>query len=91
VSTRLLTVLTFARTENFSLYTRVFLLYSLALSKGCLVKNGKVKPILIMPPPELRQRIEQEAKKQSRSMNNLLILILTKVFHQQDVNARAGE
>jgi hypothetical protein len=55
------------------------------------VKNGKIKPILIMPPPALRQRIEDEAKKQSRSMNNLLILILTKVFHQQDANTRIAE
>jgi hypothetical protein len=55
------------------------------------VKNGKIKPILIMPPPELRQRIEQEAKRQSRSMNNLLIIILTKAFSQKDSNARTGE
>jgi len=44
------------------------------------VETEKAKPILICPPLALRKRIEAEAKKQSRSMNNLLIIILTKAF-----------
>jgi len=39
------------------------------------------------PPLELRQRIEIEAKKQNRSMNNFLIVILTKFFRSQDQEA----
>lgn len=51
----------------------------------------KIKPILISPPPELRLRIEQEAKRQNRSMNNLLVVILTKVFKVREENGAQKE
>jgi hypothetical protein len=53
------------------------------------MSEEKIKPILISPPPELRRRIEAEAKKQNRSMNNLLIVILTKVFTAREEAAHA--
>jgi hypothetical protein len=40
------------------------------------------------PPIALRQRIEAEAKAQKRSMNNLLIVVLTKFFKLQDLDTR---
>ncbi len=43
----------------------------------------KIKPIMLYPPPELRRRIEAEANKQNRSLNNLLIVVLTRVFRDK--------
>jgi hypothetical protein len=43
------------------------------------------KSIVINHPPlELRKRIEAEAELQNRSINNLLIVILTKFFRSVD-------
>jgi hypothetical protein len=45
------------------------------------------KPILIRPPIELRSRLEDEAQKQNRSLSNLIVVMLTKMFRAID---RAG-
>jgi hypothetical protein len=46
------------------------------------------KSIMINNPPlELRKRIEEEAKRQNRSMNNFLIVVLTRVFFNSKSNA----
>ena len=36
--------------------------------------------ITIYPKKDLRKKLDKEAKKQSRSLNNLIILILNKFF-----------
>lgn len=51
------------------------------------MSQEEVKPILLRPPAELRDRLEAEARLQKRSLNNLLIVILTKFFHGQDSEA----
>lgn len=43
--------------------------------------NGK--PIQIRPSLELRKQLEEEKKKQNRSLNNLIIVILTKFFRSE--------
>lgn len=48
----------------------------------------KIKPILVRPSPELRRRLEKEAKEQQRSLNNLLIIIATRFFTVQDSEAQ---
>lgn len=47
----------------------------------------KGKPIQIRPSLELRKRLEEEKRKQTRSLNNLIIVILTKFFNSQDTEA----
>lgn len=45
------------------------------------------KPIQIRPPHDLRKRLETEAQQQNRSLNNLIIVLLTKLFRTQDSEA----
>lgn len=55
------------------------------------MEQGKIKPILVRPSPELRRKIEREAKEQKRSMGNLLLIIITKFFRSQEANANDME
>jgi hypothetical protein len=48
--------------------------------------NGK--PIQIRPSAELRDRLEKEKRAQNRSLNNLVIVILTKFFTTKDLEQR---
>lgn len=49
-----------------------------------MTKNEECKPILVRPPAELRERLEVESQKQNRSMSNLIVVMLTKVFFAMD-------
>ena len=46
--------------------------------------NEECKPILVRPPIELRERLENEAARQNRSMSNLIVVLLTRVFRAID-------
>lgn len=46
------------------------------------------KPIQIRPSAELRKKLEEEKRHQNRSLNNLVIVILTKFFNQKESAAR---
>lgn len=39
--------------------------------------------ITIYPKKELKEKLDKEAKKQSRSLNNLILLLLNKFFNKK--------
>jgi hypothetical protein len=49
-----------------------------------MTETEECKPILVRPPADLRKRLESEAQKQNRSMSNLIVVMLTKVFYAID-------
>ena len=55
-----------------------------------MAADEKIKPIMLYPPPGLRKKIEVEANRQNRSLNNLLIVILTRVFRTQSTEDGHG-
>ena len=44
------------------------------------VVTVQARPILLRPSIKLREKIQKEAQKQKRSLNNLVIIILEKYF-----------
>lgn len=48
------------------------------------------KPILVRPTIELRERLESEAARQNRSLSNLIVVMLTRVFRAVDAKANGG-
>ena len=87
----LLTAHKCSSTKTIRLQRAFFLYIVLHAFKEFCVEPEKVKPIMVRPTPELRRKIEREAKQQKRSMGNLLLIIITKAFHQQDINTRPTE
>lgn len=49
------------------------------------------KPILFRPPVELRERLESEAARQQRSLSNLIVVMLTRVFRAADAKTNGGQ
>ncbi len=60
--------------------------YALSLYKERVLKTKQLdgKPIQLRPPRELRKKLEEEAQRQNRSLNNLIIVLLTRVFRSQN-------
>jgi len=52
-----------------------------------IVEGRKGKPIQLYPPFDLRKQLEAEAKQQSRSLNNLILVILMKFFRAKSNEA----
>jgi hypothetical protein len=54
-----------------------------------MTETAEPKPIQLRPTVELRKRLESESKRQNRSLNNLLVVILTNYFRSKDNESRS--
>lgn len=54
-------------------------------------KRQKGKPIQLRPSKELRKWLEEEARKQQRSLNNLILLLLAKNFRSTETDVVVAE
>lgn len=63
-----------------------------SLGRLRLVKNQESigKPIQLRPPVNIRKLLEQEAEREGRSLNNLLITILRRYFAGRSADAQAS-
>lgn len=51
----------------------------------------RAKPITIYPDSDLRAQLDEEAVKQDRSLNNLIINLLRRIFSAKKAQAENGE
>lgn len=52
------------------------------------IEESAAKPIMLRPSPELRKVLEEEAASRRRSLNNLIIVLLERIFRTKLNSAR---